>query len=165
MREIRTSGSMSGVEETGLWKTSVSGWGESLPAQSAPTFLQVPRLPPTLALGGTRVSAKPTFAEICVRCLARTPTCHRARALEAEDRLRRCCVLTFHGITDSRRGEISPAPGHPSASRSPVKSCTGQPGWLACCAGQPTPSGETKEPCPLGSPTGGDISTAMTVSI
>ena len=48
MREIRTSGSMSGVEETGLWKTSVSGWGESLPAQSAPTFLQVPRLPPTL---------------------------------------------------------------------------------------------------------------------
>jgi len=48
MRESRTSSSMSGVEETGLWKTSVSRWGESLPAQSAPTFLPVPRLPPTL---------------------------------------------------------------------------------------------------------------------
>ena len=41
MREIRTSGSMSGVEETGPWKTWVSRWGESLPAQSAPTFLRV----------------------------------------------------------------------------------------------------------------------------
>jgi hypothetical protein len=48
MREIRTSGSMSGVEETGPWKASVSRRGESLPAQLAPTFLQVPRLPPTL---------------------------------------------------------------------------------------------------------------------
>ena len=71
MRESRTSSSMSGVEETGSWKTSESRRSESLPAQSAPTFLQVPRLPPTLRGAIARALESTSIAPESVRGMAK----------------------------------------------------------------------------------------------
>ena len=76
MREIRTSGSMSGVEETGWWQTSVSRGAKASLRCWPRSAVPVPRSPPTLQavwldghlIAVIKLSAQVLLEEVSARC-------------------------------------------------------------------------------------------------